>query len=86
MRCTVDETRSSTSGDMADVDSPLRMPSIVTFSVGGSQRLNGPQPSKKGRTPGPAGEGKGAVVYVLADVKFEMIVCDGRECVVGGVI
>jgi hypothetical protein len=33
---------------------------MVTFSVGGIQRLKGPQPSKKGRTPGPAAEGKGA--------------------------
>lgn len=25
--------------------------------------MKGPQPSKKGRTPGPAGEGKGAVRF-----------------------
>lgn len=34
---------------------------MVIFSEGGSQRAYGPQPSKKGRMPGPAGEGKGAV-------------------------
>jgi hypothetical protein len=45
---------------MVEVELPLFMLSSVTFSEGGSQRLNGPQPSKKGRMPGPAGEGKGA--------------------------
>jgi hypothetical protein len=45
---------------MDEVEDPERMVARETFSEGGNQREKGPQPSKKGRIPGPAGEGKGA--------------------------
>jgi hypothetical protein len=61
MRCTVLRSRVSTSGAMSGDEDPVRMASRETFSAGGSQRAKGPQPVKKGRTPGPAAEGKGAV-------------------------
>lgn len=48
------------------------MISTVTFSDGGSQRANGPQPSKKGRIPGPAGEGKGASRLSTVKWSFKM--------------
>jgi hypothetical protein len=44
------------------------MDSRDTFSAGGSQRAKGPQPVKKGRTPGPAGDGKGAVEWVSEEM------------------
>jgi hypothetical protein len=49
---------------MDEVEDPERMVARETFSEGGNQREKGPQPSKKGRMPGPAGEGKGAVVVI----------------------
>jgi hypothetical protein len=52
---------------MRGVEDPERMVARETFSEGGNQREKGPQPSKKGRIPGPAGEGKGAGRCEYAD-------------------
>lgn len=62
MRRTVLRTSSSTSTGRTLVD----VPDLVSEGVTGkfTQRLKGPQPSKKGRTPGPGWEAKGAGEFV----------------------
>jgi hypothetical protein len=62
---------------MRGVEDPERMVARETFSEGGNQREKGPQPSKKGRIPGPAGEGKGAVVAI------SILVYKGRSVAIG---
>lgn len=58
MRWTVLRTSSSTSAGRMLED----VPSLISEAliVKSNQRLKGPQPSKKGRTPGPGWEGNGA--------------------------
>ncbi len=59
IRRTAERTTSSTSGGRSLGKVTASLGSRVTFRPGESQPLKGPQPSKKGRTPGPAAESKG---------------------------